>query len=68
MYVDVLYKNIDLYWHYAFNKMPENRFESFGQPYDLKSIMHYGGDYFLSEVAKSHGERATIVYKGTKDP
>ena len=64
-YIDVRYKNIPLDKRYNYDKMPANRFDSFDQPYDLKSIMHYGGVGFLSEEARAAGERGTIFYKGT---
>ena len=45
--------------------MPAYRFDSFDQPYDLNSVMHYEGIGFLSKEARDAGELGTMFYKGT---
>merc|ERR1711935_149875 len=65
-FVDILYSNIQPSFQYAFDKMDFTAWENFDQIYDLKSIMHYEGNAFMTDAAIA-ADSSSIVYPGTMD-
>ena len=65
-FVEILYKNIQPYYRYNFDKMNITGWDSYEQIYDLVSVMHYDGYSFRTDKAIQK-YKPSIVYKGTKE-
>ncbi|KAI1278024.1 Astacin-like metalloendopeptidase [Halotydeus destructor] len=50
-FIGIIWDNVDKRFKHNFNKASDSIVETFGQPYDLGSIMHYG----LGDFAKTKG-------------